>query len=146
MKEKLDFNHPNHLKLWLKVGYQVLKVSVKYIRKVLWKTTCVIVAEKIIVINRDNSSISFWKAYLLVCHLVQRKKANISMKQFHFNMITWNSLKCSFTTNNLRITSTRMLIIAKLINTCKAMEEAHAQKYSLYTRYKREDLAYRLLW
>jgi hypothetical protein len=146
MKGKLDFDHPNHRKLWVQVAYQVHKVSVKSIRKVQWRTLWVIVAVKILVIIRGNSSISFWKAYLLVCHLALRKKVNISMKQSHFHTIPWNSLKCNNTINNSRITSMKMHITAKLINTYKVMAGAHAQKYSLYTLYKRGDLAYRLLW
>ena len=146
MKGKLDFDRPNHRKLWVQEVYQVHKVSVKSIRKVQWKTQWVIVAVKILVIIRGNSSISFWKAYLLVCHPALRKKVNISMKQSHFHTIPWNSLKCNNTINNLRITSMKMHITAKLINTYKEMAGAHAQKYSLYTLYKRGDLAYRLLW
>jgi len=61
-------------------------------------------------------------------------------------MIIWNNLKCNYTINNLKITSMKMLIIAKLINTYKVMVvEGHAQKYSPFTRYKREGLVYHLL-
>ena len=70
------------------------------------------------------------------------------MKQSHLHMKTWISLECSSTTSNLRTTSTRMLIIAKLINTCKlmAVAAAHAQKYSPYIQYKKEGLAFHQLW
>lgn len=61
-------------------------------------------------------------------------------------MIIWNYQKCNYTISNLRTTSVRMLIIAKLINTYKVMVvEEHVQKYSPYTQYKREGLVYHLL-
>jgi len=61
-------------------------------------------------------------------------------------MIIWNNLKCNYTISNLRTTSMRMLIIAKLINTYKAMVVGeHVQKHSPFTRYKREGLVYHLL-
>lgn len=147
MREKLDSDRPNHQKLWLQVAYQAPKVLVKSIRKVQWKTQWVIVAGKILVIIRGNSNISFWKAYLLVCLPALRKKAIISMKESHLCMIIWNYQKCNYTISNLRTTSVRMLIIAKLINTYKVMVvEEHVQKYSPYTQYKREGLVYHLLW